>query len=169
MTFAIGRTSRLYRVAWTKEQSDDAWLVLDRNGNGAIDDGTEMFGNFTPQTRIPGQGNNGFRALAEFDRPDNGGNSDGQIDKDDAVFASLRLWQDKNHDGVSTGTELFRLEELGVARLSLEYKLSQRVDEFGNRFAFRAKVYGSKHSDIGRWAWDVILKTSGETSSFVKP
>jgi len=143
------------KLSWTQRGDPVGFLVRDRNRNGIIDDGTELFGN---HSILPSGESvaNGFVALRFFDGAENGGNGDGKIDPADAVWAELKLWVDWNHDGVSQTEELFRMEDFQVWSISLEFSTIERTDAFGNHFRLKAAC------QIGpkiRQAYDVFFSS----------
>ena len=102
------------------------WLALDRNGDGMIGDGRELFGSAT----VLGTGAtaaHGFEALAELDDV-----ADGVIDRSDAVWSHLLVWRDENGDGVSEPGELTRVMDEGLERIALGYTAMERCDARGN-------------------------------------
>ncbi|NWB28432.1 calcium-binding protein, partial [Pseudomonas gingeri] len=106
---------------------DDGLLVWDKNKNGVIDGGLELFGNnFVLSTGNKAE--NGFAALAEFDS-----NHDGYVDALDSKFSELRVWRDLNADGISQSNELFKLEEVGVRSLNVLYERGETADVNGNQ------------------------------------
>jgi hypothetical protein len=163
--FDITSDGMMEQLSWTAAGSDDAWLVLDRDGNGRIDNGRELFGNYAPQSPARAEDRHGFRALAEFDKGGNGGDGDGAISAADGVFGDLRLWRDANHNGVSEPEEMFTLPQLRLTEIRLDFRESGRTDRFGNRFKYRAKVNDQQGSRVGRWAWDVFLKVQNNASA----
>jgi hypothetical protein len=105
---------------------NDALLVWDRNANGSIDTGAELFGDFTPLpngTLAP----NGFAALAALDA-----NGDGVIDASDPAFAELKLWRDTSQDGQTGAGELISLTDAGIVSLNLANTLKNQRLGNGN-------------------------------------
>ena len=150
-------------VAWTLAKARTAFLVLDRNEDGLITSGKELFGNVTEQASNLARGlsRNGFLALSTFDAPSAGGNGDASITPADAVYSKLRLWFDFNHDGVSDPGELQSLASIGLTQISLKYLQAKRVDEFGNAFRYRSRVDFTPVPGVMmppiQWAVDVFL------------
>jgi hypothetical protein len=148
--FDLSGRGRALQIAWTAPGTDDGWLALDRDGNGAIDSGRELFGDRTPQPPLSER--SGYGALAMYDDDRNG-----VIDRKDAIWPALVIWQDRNHDGVSAAEELLALDAAGIAQFELAYRHSGRRDRNGNLFRYRAKVVGEGESLVGRWTYDVFL------------
>jgi hypothetical protein len=148
------------QMAWTAAGSNAGWLVLDRNGNGQIDNGAELFSNVSPQPDPAPRGKLGFRALAVYDLPANGGNGDGVIDQRDAVFSRLLVWVDRNHNGVADPGELLTMQQAGIQSISLRYKPSTRTDAHGNRLGLRSNVTRTAGQPAGpRYVYEVTLVT----------
>ncbi|KDN12680.1 iron-regulated protein FrpC [Snodgrassella communis] len=114
--------------------SHDALLVLDRNQNGQIDDGRELFGSNTLLASGK-KAKNGFEALAEFDE-----NHDGVIDAADSVWSKLQLWQDKNQNGVVDEGELSALSASQIKAIGVYYKTEKAKDAHGNEHRETTKV-----------------------------
>ena len=105
--FDLLNTGAAVRSGWISQ--GDAFLAIDSNGNGSIDDRNELFG---------GEVGEGFAKLASFDS-----NGDGQVDRNDARFNELRLWQDRDSDHQTDAGELFSLTDAQIASLSVSYTI----------------------------------------------
>ncbi|HWM91862.1 MAG TPA: hypothetical protein VN493_13940 [Thermoanaerobaculia bacterium] len=143
-------------MSWTDRS--EGLLALDRNGNGRIDDGSELFGNAT--RLINGAlALNGYLALAELDSWVFAGNGDGRIDAADGAYEHLRLWTDRNHDGISQPTELVTLPSARILRIGLDYRRSNRTDRHGNEFRFLGTGWKEVHKGLMRpiLTWDVFF------------
>lgn len=153
VVFDLGDTGVPAQVPWTHPDSDEAFLVLDRNDNGVIDSGRELFGDVTPQhvTGTP----NGFLALALFDDSLSGGDEDGRISSADEIYPRLALWRDANHNGISESEELLNLAAAGLEWIDLDYEESTRVDRHGNEFRYRSSS-GWATGETRR-IWNVFL------------
>lgn len=121
------------KTAWIN--TSDAFLVLDKNANGKIDNGNELFGNHT----LDEQGNksfaDGYAALAAYDE-----NKDGKIDAQDSIYAQLSLWQDKNQNGISEEGEIISLAEAGISSIDLHVQTLKERDANGNIITHRGSV-----------------------------
>jgi hypothetical protein len=150
VSFDMKGDGTLLKVSWPKVGSGNAWLVYDRDGDGVIKDGTELFGNFSPHADganpdWPGKKAgepNGFQALAWYDHPAQGGDGNAILDKRDAIWTKLRLWidehcyKDPDHQCQSRPSELHTLESVGIRSISAFYDARRHPDAVGNDWRF---------------------------------
>jgi hypothetical protein len=143
--FDVNADGRAENVGWLS--TSDAWLALDRNGNGLIDDGSELFGS---GTSMPdgSKALDGFAALRVLDI-----NHDGVIDGRDGAFASLSVWVDANSNAKTDAGELRRLSQAGIESLSLVAKPTAIIDQ-GNLIGLMGTYTttdGQKHEMADVW------------------
>jgi hypothetical protein len=115
------------RVSWTAPGSDLAFLALDRDQNGSIESGAELFGDAVAA--------NGWVALAELDT-----NNDGVMNGSDPAWRDLLLWYDRNHDGRSSATELVAIAASNIIAIDTSYRWTGRRDPFGNMFRYAGQI-----------------------------
>ena len=123
-------------TAWIEK--DDGLLALDKNNNGKIDNGNELFGNHTISNTAYGytdkKATNGYEALKAYDL-----NSDNVIDEKDEIFNKLKIWKDKNSNGITDEGELSPLADNNIKSIDLNYK-EIAIDENSNTVKQSSKV-----------------------------
>ena len=102
-------------------------LAYDKNGDGVINGGNELFGDRTLMKDGKTLASSGFAALTEYDD-----NKDGKIDSNDVIYALLRIWQDADGDGIASAGELRRLVDLGIVYIGLSYSNTGVTDSTNN-------------------------------------
>jgi hypothetical protein len=119
--FDLDADGQLDRTGWASP--DDGLLVRDLNGDGQVNDGTELFG---AATRLPdgSVARDGFQALASLDS-----NADGVVNATDPAFAELRVWQDRDSNGLASADELKTLEDLSINSLGVRPSVELRADQ----------------------------------------
>lgn len=123
------------------------WLAIDLDGNGAIDDGRELFGSMS---ELPDgtRARNGFEALAALDE-----DGDGRITAKDPAFARLQLWRDTDQDRRSARAELQRASDAGIVAIELDYAGAPRCTNGSceverARFVFRDAAGRERRGDV---------------------
>ena len=130
--FDLMATGTPIKMQWTAPSGNDAFVMIDKNGNGIVDNGSELLTNYNQLMLQNTQAPNGFADLAQYDLVSLGGNDDGFISEADTVWHDLRLWLDSNADGISTPNEILKPQSIGLTHLYTIPKENNRKDAAGN-------------------------------------
>ena len=122
--FDLNAQGQAIQTGWVS--SGDGLLVMDRNHDGIINNGSELFGSSTTLANGT-KATDGYQALRELDT-----DHDGVIDKNDAAFNDLSVWVDANSDGVSTANEIHSLASLNITQISVQATAGTGIDAAGN-------------------------------------
>jgi len=145
VNFDLNATGHANKVGWAS--STDGILVMDRNGDGKINDGTELFGVATVKADGTRAGN-GYEAMKIEDT-----NHDGKLSAADANFDKLKVWVDANQDGISEAGELKGLADFGIVSLDLHAASGTTVQN-GNLLGLVSSYTtadGAKHDMADVW------------------
>ena len=145
ISFDIDANGKEDFIQWVAKGTNDGFLVRDLNGNGYIDDGSELFGTgteFILDATVPKRrAKNGYEALAQFDSNELGGNQDNKINFRDSIWSALMIWVDHNGNGVSDGNELQPINKTSIASLSLKVENQYDIDASGNVIPYSSWVH----------------------------
>jgi hypothetical protein len=154
--FDLQATGMKQRVGWIAKGT--GLLALDVNGNGVIDNGRELFGDFT-KLKSGALAANGYDALADHDT-----NKDGMIDKNDRVYKRLMVWTDDNGDGITQKGELHKLTELGISGVSVKFENASADERIQNRgnvknnlVLYKSRYFGANCPANGCRSYDVYF------------
>jgi hypothetical protein len=145
VSFDLTGLGQSEQVAWASAQ--DGLLVRDINADGAINDGTELFGAATALSNGQRAGD-GYRAMADLDS-----NADGKLSAADDKFSELKLWVDADSDGVTDAGELKGLVDMGVVELNLDFAKGTELNN-GNLLGLTSSYTsadGSEHDMADVW------------------
>ena len=109
--FDLGTDGFAERATWIGK--GDGLLALDKNNDGKINNGSELFGD-AMRKKDGTLAKDGFDALSDYDL-----NKDGKIDANDEIYSKLKVWVDADGDGITDDGELKTLAELGIKQLNL--------------------------------------------------
>jgi hypothetical protein len=147
----------LLKTGWVN--ANDGLLARDLNGDGLINNGSELFGDIT---KLPNgkSAADGFAALSMLDN-----NRDGVINVKDASWKDLKIWIDRDSDGHTDTGELVSLDSAGIVSLKLGAK-SSTATENGNKIGL-VSSYSSADGSSGTMA-DVWFRTKSANAPEVK-
>jgi hypothetical protein len=145
VSFDLRATGEALQTGWVA--GGDGLLAIDRNGDGLINDGSELFGSAF-RLADGTQAADGFAALASLDS-----NLDGVLSADDGDFGALLVWRDDNHDGITQSGELLGLSDLGIVSIGLDAERGTTIDE-GNWLGLEGSYTtsdGQTHDIVDVW------------------
>ena len=155
--FDMKSSGSLLKTGWVN--ANDGLLARDLNGDGLINNGSELFGDIT---KLPNgkSAADGFAALSMLDN-----NRDGVINVKDASWKDLKIWIDRDSDGHTDTGELVSLDSAGIVSLKLGAK-SSTATENGNKIGL-VSSYSSADGSSGTMA-DVWFRTKSANAPEVK-
>ena len=154
--FDLDADGILDRVGWLSGDGE-AFLALDLNRSGVIENGSELFGSGTmmPDGQLA---THGFEALAVYDRTDLGGNEDGWISKADRIWSQLRIWIDVDGDAITDRHELKSIGWTKIIAIDLDFEVTpDPMDGAGNFHFLRSTVHKkTKHFGVEGYEEGII-------------